>query len=168
MATLNYITNGSQLKLTIDNILDNVLNKVSEILLNDFREHLDHTVYKPARSEYHRYYKRGGFYSGWQIENSHKYIRKLMFDGNKLIAPSQDGKNGGMAHGGRNGEDIRDMIAGVLNDIDWNDYFSCAGGAKYLTTRDQGYWDVYMRDIDKKIEKWLDDEFKKYGISRGR
>ena len=53
----------------------------------------------------------------------------------------------------------------ILNSIEANDIYSYAGGANYLEGN-RGYWDSYLCDIDKKIEEWLDIEFKKYGIGR--
>ena len=53
----------------------------------------------------------------------------------------------------------------ILNDVTFNDLYSYAGGAHYLENND-GYWNTYLAGIDDKIEKWLNDEFKKYGIVR--
>ena len=60
-------------------------------------------------------------------------------------------------------------MANILNDIQSNDIYSYAGGAKYLSdgANSEGYWTSYLRDIDKKVESWLDTEFKKHGIVRG-
>lgn len=162
----NYICNSSELNKTLSSILEEVINSVSEKMLEDFRGHLDATIYSAPTGSYERYYDRGGFYSGWDIDKSDKYIRQLFFDGNKLISPQNDARNSQMSHGGREGEDIRDMIAAVLNDARYNDWYSYNGGAKYLTEVGNGYWDTYLATIDEKIEKWLNKEFSKYGISR--
>ena len=74
-----------------------------------------------------------------------------------------------MAHAG-NGEDIRDIMDSILNVSWFNTEYSYDGGARYLKDGSfgagHGYWDTYLATIDEKIEKWLDKEFKKYGISR--
>ena len=53
----------------------------------------------------------------------------------------------------------------ILNDITSNDLYSYAGGVYYLDIND-GYWNTYLAGIDDKVDKWLNDEFKKYGIVR--
>lgn len=176
MASFNYIAGTTQLNKELSNILEIVINNVSNTLLKDFQEHLDSTIYAtPPGEQYERNREDGGFYSGWEIRENQSsalkgYIRTLAFDGGKLVAPS--GSNG-WAHGGNwggsPGGDQRGKMPWILNYADINEQYSYAGGAKYLAdgTNSIGYWDSYLKDIDKKIEKWLNDEFKKYGIIRG-
>lgn len=169
MAYLNYTASTTQLNKDLGIILEMVMDNVSDMLLKDFLQHLDATVYSkpPAKSTYHRYKEDGGFYSGWLIDKFDKYTRTLMFDGNRLKSPQDDMVNSQITHSGNHDTgDIRDIIAHVLNDADWNKDMSINGGAYYLRNSDDGYWDTYIDNIDKKIEKWLDKEFKKYGISR--
>jgi len=166
MANLTYITNINQLNKELSIITEDVLDDVSDKLLKDFQQHLDDTIYAAPIGDYSRYYKNGGFYSGWMIDRVTNLTRSLVFDGMSLVAPSNDMANNQMSHGGRQGEDVRDMLAGILNDANYNDYYSYSGGAKYLTSLGNGYWDTYFIDIDEKIEKWLNVEFKKYGIVR--
>ena len=113
----------------------------------------------------------GGFYAGWEIKKDQSsalkgYIRRLAFDGGNLVAPSD---YNGWAHGGNwggsPGGDQRGKMYWILNDIQSNNDYSYAGGAKYLENND-GYWNTYLANIDDKIDKWLNDEFKKYGIVR--
>ena len=56
----------------------------------------------------------------------------------------------------------------ILNSWISNNEYSYNYGANYLANdySADGYWDSYLKDIDNKIEKWLNDEFKKYGITR--
>ena len=56
----------------------------------------------------------------------------------------------------------------ILNYADINEQYSYAGGAYYIRGGAQydAYWYDYMYDIDEKIEKWLNYEFKKYGLTR--
>ena len=175
MATVNYIINTQQLNKELENILAKVIDAVADRLLKDFRQHLDATIYAASPGErYKRNRENGGFYSGWEIKEDQAsalkgYIRRLAFDGGNLVAPSADN---GWAHGGNwggsPGGDQRGKMYWILNDITSNDTYSYAGGAYYIRGGGQyeGYWDDYMYDIDEKIEKWLNDEFKKYGITR--
>lgn len=170
MATIDYISNANQLNKELQIILDNVINIVANNLLNDFQEHLEKTIYAAPSGEYYkRYHKKGGFYSGWGIDATKQYIRTLYFDGSKLVSPGQDTLNGQSAHkGNASTSDVRDMMAGILNDYYLNSFYSENGGATYFKTESgKGYWTSYLESIDEKINKWLDDEFKKYGIVRG-
>lgn len=172
MASFNYIADTTQLNKELSNILETVINNVSNTLLKDFQIHLDSTIYAASPGEqYERNRANGGFYSGWEIKENQSsvlsgYVRTLAFDGGKLVAPSE---SNGWAHGGNwggsPGGDQRGKMPWILNDIQANGIYSYAGGANYLYGN-QGYWDSYLKDIDNKIEKWLNDEFKKYGISR--
>lgn len=171
MANFSYIANTSQLDKELNIILENVINNVSDKLLKDFQQHLDNTIYAaPVGQKYERNYKNGGFYSGWEITQNQRsaiygYIKTLMFNGGNLVAPSE---NNDWAHGGANGGDQRGKMAWILNSITSNDIYSYNGGAKYLADggNSVGYWTSYLRDIDKKINQWLDMEFKRYGIGR--
>lgn len=174
MTSFNYFTDSAKLNKELSNIVEKVIDAVSDTLLRDFREHLDETVYSPrpilpyeVENPYQRLKTNGGFYSGWDIDKTKKLIRSLYFDGDRLAAPSYDN---GLAHGGNdeNG-DIRSYIAEVLNSLEMNANESYWNGAYYLSEYggSVGYWDSYMRDIDDKVEKWLDAEFKKYGATRG-
>lgn len=174
MASINYVTSTIQLNKELSNILERVVDAVSESLLKDFRHHLDATIYAAPKGDYVRNREDGGFYAGWEIKEDQSsalkgYIRRLAFDGSKLVAPSE---SNGWAHGGdwggSPGGDQRGKMYWILNDLTSNDYYSYNGGAKYLADgrNSIGYWDSYLSDIDNKIKKWLDDEFKKYGIVR--
>ena len=170
MASINYVASTTQLNKELSDILEKVIDAVSETLLKDFRQHLDATIYSTPKGDYVRNRENGGFYAGWEIKEDQSsalkgYIRRLAFDGGNLVAPSIDN---GLAHGGIGGRDIRGYMSWILNDLTNNDYYSYNGGAKYLADGGNsiGYWDSYLKDIDNKIEKWLNDEFKKYGITR--
>lgn len=174
MANINYVASTTQLNKELSDILEKVIDAVSETLLKDFRQHLDATIYAAPKGDYVRNRENGGFYAGWEIKKDQSsalkgYIRRLAFDGSKLVAPSGDN---GWAHGGNWGGnpsgDQRGNMSWILNDLTNNDYYSYNGGAKYLADSGNsiGYWDSYLKDIDNKIEKWLNDEFKKYGITR--
>lgn len=168
MASINYVANTTQLNKELSDILEKVVDAVSEALLKDFRIHLDATIYAAQKGDYVRNRENGGFYAGWDIKEDQSsalkgYIRRLAFDGGKLVAPSVDN---GLAHGGTEGRDIRGCMSWILNDITSNDLYSYAGGANYLENN-SGYWDTYLEGIDNKVEKWLDNEFKKYGVIRG-
>ena len=165
MATLNYFTGAEQLQKELVLILEDVIGKVTETLLGDFQKHLLGTVYAAPKGNYHRYFDEGGFYDGWCIHYFDRYTRGLVFKGNKLVAPNEDMFNSQMSHGGSGGRDRRGDMPWILNSIEANDIYSYAGGANYLEGN-RGYWDSYLCDIDKKIEEWLDIEFKKYGIGR--
>lgn len=159
----------AELMTYLDGVMSKVIESVSDKLLKDFLHHLDETIYSPKPGKYHRYYKNGGFYAGWYIQDDVKkkcreYVKSLVFDGDRLIAPEEDMHNSQMTHGGRDGNDIRDIIAMVLNNPMYNDYYAYNGGAKYLEDSNQGYWDSYISDIEKKCEKWFDNELKKYNI----
>ena len=174
MASINYVASTTQLNKELSDILEKVIDAVSETLLKDFRQHLDATIYAAPKGDYVRNRENGGFYAGWEIKEDQSsalkgYIRRLAFDGSKLVAPSE---SNGWAHGGdwggSPGGDQRGKMYWILNDLTSNDYYSYNGGAKYLADgrNSIGYWDSYLSDIDNKIKKWLDDEFKKYGIVR--
>lgn len=172
MASINYIANSTQLNKELQTILGDVVDAVCNTLLSDFQQHLNATIYAaPEGKEYKRFKENGGFYSGWKIKEHQRsaisgYIKSLAFDGGALKAPSYDNH---LAHGGTTGGDLRGYMADILNDIQSNDTYSYAGGAKYLSDgmNSEGYWTSYLRDIDKKVESWLDTEFKKHGIVRG-
>ena len=175
MASFNYIADTTQLNKELSNILEIVINNVSNTLLKDFQEHLDATIYAaPPGEKYKRNREDGGFYSGWEIRENQSsalkgYIRTLAFDGGKLVAPSE---SNGWAHGGKWGGspsgDFRNDMVWILNSWISNNEYSYNYGANYLANdySADGYWDSYLKDIDNKIEKWLNDEFKKYGITR--
>ena len=175
MASFNYIADTTQLNKELSNILEIVINNVSNTLLKDFQEHLDATIYAaPPGEKYKRNREDGGFYSGWEIRENQSsalkgYIRTLAFDGEKLVAPSE---SNGWAHGGNWGGspsgDFRNDMVWILNSWISNNEYSYNYGANYLANdySADGYWDSYLKDIDNKIEKWLNDEFKKYGITR--
>lgn len=174
MASINYVASTTQLNKELSDILEKVIDAVSETLLKDFRQNLDATIYAAPKGDYVRNRENGGFYAGWEIKEDQSsalkgYIRRLAFDGSKLVAPSE---SNGWAHGGdwggSPGGDQRGKMSWILNDLTSNDYYSYNGGAKYLADgrNSIGYWDSYLKDIDNKIEKWLNDEFRKYGITR--
>lgn len=174
MANINYVASTTQLNKELSDILEKVIDAVSETLLKDFRQHLDATIYAAPKGDYVRNRENGGFYAGWEIKEDQSsalkgYIRRLAFDGGKLVAPSE---SNGWAHGGKwggsPGGDQRGKMPWILNYSNINEQYSYAGGAYYIRGGGQyeGYWDDYMYDIDEKIEKWLNDEFKKYGITR--
>lgn len=165
--------NPIEMENYFNQIIEKVIEVVSHNLLNDFLKHLDDTIYAAKPGEYERYYKDGGFYSGWKIsEEQNKqigdYVRALVFDGSRLIAPSSDMKNSQMSHGGSDGSDVRNLMAMILNNAYDNLMYSYNGGALYLADlNSEGYWDSYVKDLDKKIYKWFNEELKKYGIQRG-
>ena len=175
MASINYVANTTQLNKELSKILETVVDNVSNTLLKDFQKHLDSTIYAASPGEkYKRNKADGGFYAGWEIKEDQSsalkgYIRRLAFDGSKLVAPSDDN---GWAHGGNWGGspsgDFRNDMAWILNSWISNNEYSYHYGANYLANdyNADGYWDSYLKDIDNKIEKWLNDEFKKYGITR--
>lgn len=170
---LNYINNQQSYDKLINDILNNVLENVSQKLLEDFQNHLDKTVYSPRPSlpydiqdPYKRLKDKGGFYSGWDIDRTKNLIRTLYFDGDKLASPTWENH---LAHSGsdENG-DVRDMMHIILNSIQMNKEESYWEGAYYISQYGGsiGYWDSYLKGIDKKITQWLDEEFKRYGITR--
>ena len=175
MASINYVANTTQLNKELSKILETVVDNVSNTLLKDFQKHLDSTIYAASPGEqYKRNKADGGFYAGWEIKEDQSsalkgYIRRLAFDGSKLVAPSDDN---GWAHGGNWGGspsgDFRNDMVWILNSWISNNEYSYNYGANYLANdySADGYWDSYLKDIDNKIEKWLNDEFKKYGITR--
>ena len=175
MASINYVANTTQLNKELSKILETVVDNVSNTLLKDFQKHLDSTIYAASPGEkYKRNKADGGFYAGWEIKEDQSsalkgYIRRLAFDGSKLVAPSE---SNGWAHGGNWGGspsgDFRNDMVWILNSWISNNEYSYHYGANYLANdySADGYWDSYLKDIDNKIEKWLNDEFKKYGITR--
>ena len=165
--------NSTEMESYFNKVIEEVIEAVSKDLLDDFLKHLDNTIYKAKPGEYSRYYNDGGFYSGWTIsEEINKkigdYVRSLIFDGNRLIAPQNDMINSQMSHGGNDGSDIRNIMPMVLNNIMDNDFYSYNGGALYLSElNNEGYWDSYTKDLDRKVNKWFNQELNKYGIKRG-
>ena len=166
---LNYeFDNDGQIEIAMNKILEDVLDKSAQRLLEEFQEHLMSTVYngKYGNYSYKRYFKNGGFYGGWFIDNTKKLIRSLMFDGDLLVSPSEDVTNHGYAHGNPNGVDRRDDMPSILNDFTKNISESDFGGARYLSQAgEMGYWDSFMIDIDKRVERIVTEEFAKYHIS---
>lgn len=165
--------NNNEMKSYFNKVIEEVIEAVSNDLLNDFLKHIDETIYAAKPGEYERYYKDGGFYSGWKISDEQDkqigdYVKALVFDGSRLIAPQNDMRNSQMSHGGHDGSDVRNLMAMILNNAYDNLMYSYNGGALYLTElSSQGYWDSYVIDLDKKIVKWFDKELGKYGIKRG-
>ena len=162
-------TNNSQMESYFNNILKQIIRNVGNNLLEDFQKHLDETIYKPKEGWYKRYYKNGGFYSGWHIVALDDFCRVLMYDPSRLVEHSQDWVNKFIGHGGdikEHSRDYRGVLPQVLNELDMNDSYSTFGGAYY--PRGGGkYWDEYKKEVYKKIEKWFDEEFKKYKIRKG-
>jgi len=165
--------NNNEMKSYFNKVIEEVIEAVSNDLLNDFLKHIDETIYAAKPGEYERYYKDGGFYSGWKISDEQDkqigdYVKALVFDGSRLIAPQNDMRNSQMSHGGHDGGDVRNLMAMILNNAYDNLMYSYNGGALYLAElSSQGYWDSYVIDLDKKIVKWFDKELGKYGIKRG-
>lgn len=165
--------NNNEMKSYFNKVIEEVIEAVSNDLLNDFLKHIDETIYAAKPGEYERYYKDGGFYSGWKISDEQDkqigdYVKALVFDGSRLIAPQNDMRNSQMSHGGHDGSDVRNLMAMILNNAYDNLMYSYNGGALYLAElSSQGYWDSYVIDLDKKIIKWFDKELGKYGIKRG-
>ena len=165
--------NNNEMKSYFNKVIEEVIEAVSNDLLNDFLKHIDETIYAAKPGEYERYYKDGGFYSGWKISDKQDkqigdYVKALVFDGSRLIAPQNDMRNSQMSHGGHDGSDVRNLMAMILNNAYDNLMYSYNGGALYLAElSSQGYWDSYVIDLDKKIVKWFDKELGKYGIKRG-
>ena len=165
--------NNNEMKSYFNKVIEEVIEAVSNDLLNDFLKHIDETIYAAKPGEYERYYKDGGFYSGWKISDEQDkqigdYVKALVFDGSRLIAPQNDMRNSQMSHGGHDGSDVRNLMAMILNNAYDNLMYSYNGGALYLAgLSSQGYWDSYVIDLDKKIVKWFDKELGKYGIKRG-
>ncbi len=165
--------NNNEMKSYFNKVIEEVIEAVSNDLLNDFLKHIDETIYAAKPGEYERYYKDGGFYSGWKISDEQDkqigdYVKALVFDGSRLIAPQNDMRNSQMSHGGHDGSDVRNLMAMILNNAYDNLMYSYNGGALYLAElSSQGYWDSYVIDLDKKIVKWFDKELGKYGIKRG-
>lgn len=165
--------NNNEMKSYFNKVIEEVIEAVSNDLLNDFLKHIDETIYAAKPGEYERYYKDGGFYSGWKISSEQDkqigdYVKALVFDGSRLIAPQNDMRNSQMSHGGHDGSDVRNLMAMILNNAYDNLMYSYNGGALYLAElSSQGYWDSYVIDLDKKIVKWFDKELGKYGIKRG-
>lgn len=166
---------NNEMENYFNKVIEEVIEAVSNDLLNDFLKHLDETVYGVEPGEYVRYYKDRGFYSGWKIseENNKQigdYVKALIFDGSRLIAPQNDMINSQRSHGdGESGLDLRNMMMDILNDYNKNrsKEYSYNKGALYLQHNTQGYWDSYIINLDKKIYKWFDKELGKYGIKRG-
>ncbi len=165
--------NNNEMENYFNKVIEEVIEAVSNDLLNDFLKHIDETIYAAKPGEYERYYKDGGFYSGWKISDEQDkqigdYVKALVFDGSRLIAPQNDMRNSQMSHGGHDGSDVRNLMAMILNNAYDNLMYSYNGGALYLAElSSQGYWDSYIIDLDKKIVKWFDKELGKYGIKRG-
>lgn len=165
--------NNNEMENYFNKVIEEVIEAVSNDLLNDFLKHIDETIYAAKPGEYERYYKDGGFYSGWKISDEQDkqigdYVKALVFDGSRLIAPQNDMRNSQMSHGGHDGSDVRNLMAMILNNAYDNLMYSYNGGALYLAElSSQGYWDSYVLDLDKKIVKWFDKELGKYGIKRG-
>ena len=65
MASFNYIADTAQLNKELSNILEVVINNVSNTLLEDFQGHLESTIYAaPPGKQYERNRTKGAFYSG--------------------------------------------------------------------------------------------------------
>lgn len=164
--------NSTEMESYFNKVVEEVIEAVSQNLLDDFLKHLDNTIYKATPGEYTRYYKDGGFYSGWTISDEANkkigdYVRSLIFDGSRLIAPQNDMINSQMSHGGDTGADFRNVMMQILNDPDLNFSYSYNGGAKYFENSNEGYWDSYTKDLDRKVNNWFNKELNKYGIKRG-
>lgn len=162
--------NSIQIEDYFNSILKQIIRNVGVKMLEDFQKHLDETIYSPPEGDYMRYYKNGGFYSGWHLVALDDFEQALMFDPSRLIEHSQDWVNNFIAHGGnvnKTGRDYRKDMPMILNDSNLNGFYSVAGGAFYPRHSGNRYWDKYIQEINKKIQNWFDDEFKKYGIKRG-
>ena len=170
--------NNNEMENYFNKVIEKAIEAVSNNLLKDFQEHIKNTIYAAKPGEYERYggtngLGEGGFGSGWKISDEQNkqigdYVKALVFDGSRLIAPQNDMKNSQMSHGGHDGSDVRNLMAMILNNAYDNLMYSYNGGALYLTElSSQGYWDSYVIDLDKKIVKWFDKELGKYGIKRG-
>ena len=85
MASINYVASTTQLNKELSDILEKVIDTVSDTLLKDFRLHLDATIYAAPKGNYVRNRDDWGFYSGWEIKKDQSsalkgYIRRLAFD----------------------------------------------------------------------------------------
>ena len=172
--------NNNEMENYFNKVIEKAIEAVSNNLLKDFQEHIKNTIYAAKPGEYERYggtngLGEGGFGSGWKISDEQNkqigdYVKALVFDGSRLIAPQNDMINSQRSHGdGEFGLDLRNMMMDILNDYNKNrsKEYSYNKGALYLQHNTQGYWDSYIINLDKKIYKWFDKELGKYGIKRG-
>ena len=172
MATKLFIS-SKEMEDCFNKIMKEVVEAVSQDLLKDFLKHLDETIYAAPKGEtYQRLRENGGFYSGWSIQDEQKteigkYVKSLVFKGNKLAVPTP---NNYLAHGGVTGGDQRGKMAWILNDLAANYDYAYNEGAKYLTKNSGnsiGYWTSYLKKWEKNVDKLFDKHLKKYGIQRG-
>lgn len=140
-----------------------VLKKTMErvnLLLSDT---INEKVYKPkSPREYKRSYT---FKNAWYVGRSRKSLnvitQKLMYDYKRM---AYNGKS--YVHGNE-GKDRRSIMASILEKQETNIQHSDFGGALNVPSdENEGYWEVFKKDLDAKIYKYLDEEYLKYGFRR--
>lgn len=161
--TTKTFNNGTEIENYFNQILEQVINNVSKKLLEHMHDILNETVYFPHTNEqYEPLKEKRGFYKGWDIEKTTKYVRTLLFNPNKLSLNIIQGSHVGDWEG-----DMRAYMPSILNSDRENKKHSYAKGAKYLDDNNEGYWDMFQIQLNQKIREWFDEEFSKYGIRRG-
>ena len=157
-------SNPTEMTNYFDNILEKVIDEVSNKMLEHMHNILDETVYYPHKNaQYVPLKENGGFWAGWTIEKTQDYVRTLLFDPSKLSLDSIQGSHLGDWEG-----DIRNKMPSVLSDYQLNQEHSYNGGARYLNeTGSVSYWDMFQMQLNQKIREWFDESLNKYGIKRG-
>ena len=140
-------------------VLKKTMEKVNLLLSDTINE----KVYKPkSPREYKRSYT---FKNAWYVGRSRKSLnvitQKLMYDYKRM---AYNGKS--YVHGDES-KDRRSIMASILEKQETNIQHSDFGGALNVPSdENEGYWEVFKKDLDTKIYKYLDEEYLRYGFRR--
>lgn len=139
--------------------ISNTLRKSKKLLT----EKINENVYAPKTpKEYKRTYT---FANAWQLGDKVRSINKvsqsLDYDYTMMV---YDGNNG--VHGNF-GVDRRPIMASILENNSINKRDSDFGGALNVSNNDgNNYWEIFKKELDTEIYKYLDEDLGKYGITR--
>ena len=105
------------------------------------------------------------FANAWQLGDKVRSINKvsqsLDYDYTMMV---YDGNNG--VHGNF-GVDRRPIMASILENNSINKRDSDFGGALNVSNNDgNNYWEIFKKELDTQIYKYLDEDLGKYGITR--
>ena len=139
--------------------LQNTMVKVDKLLKNTISE----KVYKPKVPTVH--VRSHSFENAWYVGQASRRFASV--SQNLEYEPTRMVYSGSLFIHGNGSRDRRNIMASILEKQETNIQRSDFGGALNVPSdENEGYWEVFKKDLDTKIYKYLDEEYLKYGFRR--
>lgn len=139
--------------------LQNTMVKVEKLLKNTISE----KVYKPRIPKV--YVRSHTFENAWYVGQASRHFASV--SQNLEYEPTRMGYSGSLFIHGNGSRDRRNIMASILEKQEINTQNSDFGGALNIPKDDkEGYWEVFKKELDTELYKYLDKELGKYGIRR--